>query len=76
MNNGDGVHQNRLMLMTPTGNTISVPVGVFLSLLFVLVGAQVNVGVAVNAGRVGIIIILITAPIGAIGINYSAEKLL
>ena len=29
INNGDGVHQNRIMLMTPTGNYISMPVGVF-----------------------------------------------
>jgi len=28
-NNGDGVHQNRIMLMTPTGNNNPIPVGVF-----------------------------------------------
>mgnify|MGYP001466610280 CR=1 FL=1 len=27
--NGDGVHQNRIMLMTPTGNNNTIPVGVF-----------------------------------------------
>lgn len=26
---GDGVHQNRVMLMTPIGNNIIIPVGVF-----------------------------------------------
>lgn len=26
---GDGVHLNRIMLMTPTGNTIGIPVGFF-----------------------------------------------
>ena len=65
--NGDGVHHNRLMLMTPTGDINLVGV-------FDLLSLGVESGDVILA--VAVLSILITAPLGAIGIKLSAPRLL
>ena len=66
--NGDGVHHNCLMLMTPTGG-INYTCRSFLIYYYRVESGDLILAIAVLS-------ILITVPLGAIGINLSAPRLL
>ncbi len=78
---GDGVHHNCVMLMTPTDNTIVLSVGVFVPMASNLAVVLLFDFIIIAVFLIVVIpfmlqLIKMLSLLKAIGINFSAEKLL